>query len=88
MVVLNSFFFIWGGGAKKVVVGHVRWSSCTVTIVWELAFADSTLIVLDKWLSYRGGHISRFDCNFLVVYKEVTFLCLFFLILKGTPMQI
>ena len=38
-----------------------RWSSYTVTIVWELTWADSALVILDEWLSYRGGHISRFD---------------------------
>ena len=40
-----------------------EWSSYTVTVVWELAWADSVFIVLDKWLSYRGGHISSFDCT-------------------------
>ena len=34
-----------------------------ITIVWELAWADSTLIVLDEWSSYRGACISRFDCT-------------------------
>ena len=41
-----------------------RWSSYAVKIVWKLAWADSTLVVLDEWLSYRGGRISRFDCKF------------------------
>ena len=35
----------------------------TVTIVWELVWADLALVVLGEWLSYRGGRISRFDCN-------------------------
>ena len=40
-----------------------RWSSYAVMIVWEFAWADSALFVLDKWLSYRGGHLNRFDCT-------------------------
>ena len=39
------------------------WLCYTVTIVWEFAWADSTLAVLDKWLSYRGGRLNRFDCR-------------------------
>ena len=31
--------------------------------VWEFAWADSTLVVLDEWLSYRGGRLNRFDCS-------------------------
>ena len=40
-----------------------RWSSYTVTIVWEFAWADSGLVVFDEWLSYRGGCLNRFDCS-------------------------
>ena len=39
-----------------------RWSSYTVTIVWEFAWADSASVVFDKWSSYRGGRLNRFDC--------------------------
>ena len=61
MVALDKFFFNLGD--KKVVAGRVkRWLSYTVTIVRELVGTDSTLVVLDKWSSYRGSHISRFDC--------------------------
>ena len=35
----------------------------TLTIVWKFAWVDLALVVLDKWLSYRGGHLNRFDCN-------------------------
>ena len=42
----------------------VRWLSYTVMIVWELAWVDSVLVVLGKWLSYKGGDISRFDCTY------------------------
>ena len=31
------------------------------TIVWEIALADSALVVLDEWSSYRGGRLSRFN---------------------------
>ena len=40
-----------------------RWLSYIVTIVWELAWVDSALVVLDKMLFYRDGCISRFDCD-------------------------
>ena len=31
----------------------------------EFAWVDSGLVVLDKWSSYRGGHLNKFDCNAL-----------------------
>ena len=40
-----------------------RWSSNTVMIVWEFAWADSALVILDKWLSYRDCPWNRFDCS-------------------------
>ena len=43
-----------------MLVALDRWSSYTVAIVWELAWADSEVVVLDEWLSYTGGRISRF----------------------------
>ena len=46
VVVLDRFFFICG--EKKVVAGWValdRWSFYTVTIVWEMAWVDSALVV-------------------------------------------
>ena len=58
-------FFSFGGQKKWSLVALDRWSSYTVTIVWELAWADSALVVLDKWLSCRGGRLSKFDCNSL-----------------------
>ena len=42
-----------------------RWSSYTVTIVREIAWADSVLVTKEKWLSYRGERLNRFDCNAL-----------------------
>ena len=39
-----------------------RWLSYTVMIVWKLAWADSALVVLDDWSSYRGGRLNRFNC--------------------------
>ena len=38
-----------------------RWSSYTVMVVWDFAWANSALVVLDEWLSYRGGRLNRFD---------------------------
>ena len=40
-----------------------RWLSYTIMVVWEFAWADSVLVVLDKCLSYRGGCLNRFDCK-------------------------
>ena len=42
-----------------------RWLSYTVTIVQEFAWADSVLVLLDEWLSCRGGRLNMFDCNAL-----------------------
>ena len=30
-------------------------------VVLEFAWVDSVLVVLDEWLSYRGGRLNRFD---------------------------
>ena len=55
-----------------------RWSSYTVAIVWEFAWADSVLVVLDEWSSNRGGHLNRLDCIskcqniILVVFNEIS----------------
>ena len=50
-----------------------RWSSYTVTIVWELAWMDPALVILDEWLSYRGGCLSRFDCSMIIGIKRSEF---------------
>ena len=63
MVILSRVFFSFGGFKKLLLVALDRWSSYTVTIVWEFAWADSALVVLGDWLSYRDGRISRFDCS-------------------------
>ena len=47
------------------------WSSSTVSIVWELAWLDSALVVLDEWLSYRGDHIGKFDCISSFIDKAI-----------------
>ena len=47
-----------------MVAGCVRQVvSYAVTIIWELARADSALVILGEWLSYKGGRITRFDCS-------------------------
>ena len=61
MVVLDTFFFSFGRQKKKWLLVTLD-RSYTVTIVWELAWADSALVVLDEWSSYRGGCVNRFDC--------------------------
>ena len=32
-----------------MVAGRIRWSSCTVTVGWEFASADSALVTLQRW---------------------------------------
>ena len=58
----RQVFFLFGRQKKWSLVTLDWWSSYTVTIVCEIAWADPALVVLDKWWSYRGGHFSRFDC--------------------------
>ena len=57
----RQIFFSFGRQEKCPLVALDRWSY-TVPIVWEFAWADSALIILDEWLSHRGGHCNRFDC--------------------------
>ena len=47
VVVLNRTFSL-EGQKKWLLVALDRWSSYTVTIVWELAWADSVLVILGK----------------------------------------
>ena len=44
-----------GGHVRQVVVLYSN------ICMGELACADPGLVVLDEWLSYRGGCLSRFD---------------------------
>ena len=55
-------FCTLGRQKKWLLVTLDRWLSYTVTIVWEFPWAYSALVVLGKWLSYRGGCLNRFDC--------------------------
>ena len=59
----RQVFFHFGRQKKWLLVMLDRWSSYTVTIIWEFAWADSALVILDEWSSYRGGHLSRFYCK-------------------------
>ena len=63
---VQVFFFIWGT-KKWLLVALDRSLSDAGTIVWEFAWADSALVVLNKWLSHRGGCLNRFDCIYQVV---------------------
>ena len=45
VAVLDSFFSFWGQ-KRWSLLALDRWSSYTVMIVWELAWADSALVVL------------------------------------------
>ena len=63
MAILDRFLFHLGDKKKWLLVALDKRSSYTVTLVWELGRADSALVVLDEWLPYRGGCLSRFDCR-------------------------
>ena len=52
----RQVFFSFRRQKKWLLVALGRWSS------WTFAWADSALIVLDEWSSYRGGRLNRFDC--------------------------
>ena len=53
-----------------MVAGSIRQVlSYTVIIVWEMAWADSALVVLDKCSSYRSGCLNRFDSIYLLMAK-------------------
>ena len=56
-------FFSFGGQKKRSLIALDRWLSYAVLILWELAWVESALMVLGECLSYRGDHLSRFDCN-------------------------
>ena len=53
-------FVIWET-KKWLLVTLDKPLSYAVKIVWEFAWADSALLFLDKWSSYRTGHLNRFD---------------------------
>ena len=55
----RQFFFIWETKKWSLVVLD-RLLSYTVTIVWEFSWADSELVVLVEWSSYRGGRLNMF----------------------------
>ena len=59
----RQVLFSFGRQKKWSLVALDRWSSYTVTIVWEFAGVDSALVVLDEWSSYGGGCLNRFDCT-------------------------
>ena len=55
--------FRGGGGEKKKLLSTIEGGPpYTEKIALELAWEDPTLVIIDEWSSYRGGHLSRFDC--------------------------
>ena len=59
----REVLFLFGRQKKKwSLVTLDRWLSYTVTTVWEFAWADSALAVLNEWPSYRGGRLHRLGC--------------------------
>ena len=66
--VLDCFllFFFFHLGEKKVVAGRARQVVVLYSkSVWEFAWADSAMAILDEWSSYRYGHLNRFYCIWL-----------------------
>ena len=59
---MNCPVFIHIKQTLHYIVGW--WSSHTVTIVCKFARADSALVVIGEWSSYRGGRLNRFDCKY------------------------
>ena len=59
----RQVLFSFGRQKKWSLVAWDRWSSYTVTIVWEFDGANSALVVLKEWSPYRGGRLNRFDCT-------------------------
>ena len=62
MVVIDGLFS-FGRQKKRSLVALDRWLSYTVTVVQEIGWVDSALVVLGERSSYRGGRLNRFDCN-------------------------
>ena len=48
---------------KWLLVALDKWPCYTVATVWKWTWADSGFVVLEEWLCYRGGPLSRFDCT-------------------------
>ena len=55
-------------------------------IVWKFVWVDSALVVLDKWSSYSGGHLNRFDCTYVIFsllllsLRDTFFLLVYFFV--------
>ena len=52
VVVIDRFFFIWE--TQKAVAGRIR----QVVVLYSNDLLGQT----QHWLSYRRGHLNRFDC--------------------------
>ena len=59
---------------KWLLVALDRCLSDTVTIVREFAWADSRLVVLEKWSSCKDGHMNMLDCNALTSFRITSFV--------------
>ena len=79
MVVFLDRFFSFGIQKKWLLVALDMWLSYTVMAVREFALADSGLVVLDKWSSYRGGPLNRFYCTFFCIFEFPKHFLYFFI---------
>ena len=46
---LQTGFFSFASQKKWLLIAIDRWFSCTVTTVWEFAWVDSALLILQRW---------------------------------------
>ena len=61
---------VTAGCIRQLVVLYIK-----DQVVWEFAWADSALVFLDEWSSYRGGCFNRFDCNtFKLIQNNFVYL--------------
>ena len=66
----RQVFFSFGRQKAWLLVTLDRWLSFAVPIAWEFAWVDSVVVVIDEWLSYRGGRLNRFDCRRRISSKK------------------
>ena len=53
---------IFGTVKKWLVVALDRWSFCAMLIVSNITWVVLWVVVMERWLFYRGGLWDRFDC--------------------------
>ena len=81
-------FFTFGRQRKWLLVALERWSFYSVAIVWELAWADSALVILDKWSSFSSLFHMKITVSVTKSSHEdsgLCYLCLQFFLYTHSP---